>query len=60
LDLTAKANYVYTVSSDEYRPSNGQCIVHVQLGHESSEKAITLAGSAVVFNLIISEVEVIP
>lgn len=60
LDLTAKANYVYTISSNEYYPSDGQCMVHVQLGNERSEKTVTLGGSAVVFNLIISEVEVIP
>jgi hypothetical protein len=62
LDLTARAYTLETEPSIVYNvPSEvDNCKILVELGNESHEEYITLTGNKVVFNFIISTVEISP
>ena len=64
LDLTARAGSLKTDPSVVYtveNPSvNDNCRIHVDFGNQSHEESLTLTGNKVVFNFIVSEVEITP
>lgn len=61
LDLTARAQTLETEPSAIYDvPSEGYCIIQVDFGNQSYEEILSLNGEKVVFNFIVSTVDVIP
>jgi hypothetical protein len=61
LDLTARAQTLNTEHSEIYDvPSEGNCLIHVDFGNQSHEEILSLNGEKVVFNFIISTVEILP
>jgi hypothetical protein len=61
LDLTARAKTLKTEPTAIYEvPSDGNCIIQVDFGNQSHEEILSLNGEKVVFNFIISTVEILP
>ncbi|MEJ2271503.1 MAG: hypothetical protein P8X91_03250 [Candidatus Bathyarchaeota archaeon] len=61
LDLTARAQNLQTEPTAIYDvPPEGNCIIHVDFGNQSHEEILSLNGNKVVFNFIISTVEISP
>lgn len=65
LDLTARSSSITTISYGDsegngYDVVGGKCNIHVQLGNESNTASISLDGEKVVFNFVISEIEISP
>lgn len=60
LDLTARAQTLKTEPSEIYDVPAGNCLIHVDYGNQSHEEILSLNGEKVVFNFIISTVEILP
>jgi len=68
LDLTVKSNQITTLpmpSNDPYEIPDidlfeNNCKILVNIGNQSHEEYLTLTGNQVVFNFIISDVEISP
>lgn len=59
LDLTARAQILKTEPTEIYDvPSSNNCIIHVDFGNQSHEEILPLNGDKVVFNFIVSTVDI--